>query len=84
MHSRVLFTNLIFYSYLGDKVLAYYDGLLYRAKCLKRQVTDTGVKQCFIHYEGFKSRWDEWTDEDEVLEINAINLAHKERRESSR
>ncbi|CAH1732720.1 uncharacterized protein LOC114132806 [Aphis gossypii] len=63
----------------GDNVLAYFQNLLYEAKCMKRRLTDDGEKQYFIHYKGWKTTWDEWVDEDELLEINEINLGHQQR-----
>lgn len=58
--------------------------MLYEAICLMRQTTDDGVIQYFIHYKGFKNRWDEWCDEDDILPIDEINISHKERLESNR
>ncbi|XP_060857246.1 uncharacterized protein LOC132934873 [Metopolophium dirhodum] len=69
---------------VGDKVFVYYNGLLYEAICLKRRKTDYGENQYFVHYKGFKNKWDEWSDEDDILPINQINISHKERLESSR
>ncbi|XP_003246257.1 nuA4 complex subunit EAF3 homolog isoform X2 [Acyrthosiphon pisum] len=69
---------------IGEKVFVYYNGLLYEAICLKRRKTDYGENQYFVHYKGFKNKWDEWSDEDNILPINEINMGHKERLESSR
>jgi len=61
-------------------VLAYDRGLLYEAKVLNRRKTDIdGNISYFIHFKGFKSKWDEWNDYDEVLEISDTNLEHKKR-----
>jgi len=60
-------------------VLAYFKNLLYEAKCMKRRTTNDQEKQYFIHYKGWKTTWDEWVDEDELLEINDINLGHQQR-----
>jgi len=46
---------------------------------MKRRITNDGEKQYFIHYKGWKTTWDEWVDEDELLEINEINLGHQQR-----
>ncbi|CAI6357936.1 unnamed protein product [Macrosiphum euphorbiae] len=69
---------------VGEKVFVYFDGLLYEAICLKRRKTDYGENQYYVHYKGFKSTWDEWSDEDDILPINQINISHKERLESNR
>jgi len=47
-------------------------------------VTKAGGVEYFVHYTGFKNKWDEWALEDEVLEVNAINLGHKKRLEDNR
>ncbi|XP_022182641.1 chromatin modification-related protein EAF3-like isoform X2 [Myzus persicae] len=69
---------------LGQQVLAYSQGLLYEAKVIDRRVTNSGCNQYYIHYKGFKAKWDEWLDEEELLEVNAINLGHKRRLLESR
>lgn len=60
-------------------MLAYFSNLLYEAKCMKRRTTIDGENQYFIHYKGWKKNWDEWVDEDELLEINDTNLDHQQR-----
>lgn len=61
-------------------MLAYDKGLLYEAKVLRRRISDIrGNIEYFIHFKGFNSKWDQWIDYGEVLEINDINLGHKER-----
>lgn len=57
-------------------MLAYDRNLLYEAKILKRRVTD--IVEYFIHFKGFNSKWNKWVYHDEVLEINDINLNHKD------
>jgi len=61
-------------------VLAYDKGLLYEAKVLRRRKTDIcGDIEYFIHFKGFNSKWDQWIDYGEVLEINDTNVGHKKR-----
>lgn len=54
------------------------------ATITKRKISDYGEIEYYVHYKGFKRSWDEWVDSDEVLAINEINLAHKERLEFNR
>ncbi|XP_022180894.1 protein MRG1-like [Myzus persicae] len=63
---------------VGDKVLAYDNKLLYEAKCLKRGMTMAST-QYLLHFFGFNSKFDEWIYENDILEMNEINLAHKNR-----
>lgn len=42
-------------------------------------MTDYGPEY-YIHYKNWKKRWDEWVDEEDLLEVNDINLGHMERR----
>lgn len=57
----------------------YFDGLLYEGVCLKLLKNDNRENQYFVHYKGFKKKYDEWINEDEILQINQINIEHKER-----
>ncbi|XP_060844053.1 uncharacterized protein LOC132924014 [Rhopalosiphum padi] len=63
----------------GDDVFVYFNDLLYEAKCVKRRKTDYGENQYFIHYKGWKTTWDEWIDENEVLEMSYTNYGHQAR-----
>jgi len=63
----------------GDDVFVYFNDLLYEAKCMKRRKTDYGENQYFIHYKGWKTTWDEWIDENEVLEKSFTNYGHQAR-----
>ncbi|KAL5238043.1 hypothetical protein ACI65C_005453 [Semiaphis heraclei] len=74
----------IFQFSIGQNVLAYDDGLLYNAKIMKRHRTVDGAHEYCVHYTRFKTKWDKWLIEDEVLVENSINLAHKQRLESNR
>lgn len=74
----------MFYSSIGEKVLVYYDGLLYEGVCLKLLKNGNGENQYFVHYKGFKKKYDEWINEDDILQINQNNMEHKERLLSSR
>ena len=46
----------------GDMVFCYYGIILYEAKILKVNVFD-GVLKYFVHYHGWKNKWDEWVEE---------------------
>lgn len=63
---------------LGDNVLCYYRNMLYEGKCIKQRKID-GVIEYYIHYKNFSSRFDEWVDSNQVLEVNEINLGHMKR-----
>lgn len=41
-------------------------------------MTDSGPEY-FIHYTNWRRTWDEWVDENRVIEVNNINLAHMNR-----
>jgi len=56
----------------------YYGSLLYEAKCLKRRMSSDGIAEYFIHYIGWKKRWNEWVEQCRVLVVNDINRMHKE------
>jgi len=69
---------------IGDDVLAYFDSLLYYARIKKRRLMANGMVQYYVHYAGFKTRYDEWVTENDVLVINSINIDHKQRLETNR
>ncbi|CAK8672647.1 unnamed protein product [Clavelina lepadiformis] len=48
--------------------------LIYEAKCLKGEISDTGKVQYLIHYNGWNKHWDEWVAEPRVLKYNDANL----------
>jgi hypothetical protein len=55
---------------------SYHLGNIYEAKVLKRQINRVegrDVMQYFIHYKGWKSRWNEWVDGTRLLKINEQN-----------
>jgi mortality factor 4-like protein 1 len=50
----------------GDKVLAYHGPLLYVAKIMDVDL-ESEQPRYFIHYEGWKRKWDEWVASDRLL-----------------
>lgn len=47
--------------------------MLYEAKCLKQRKLYGGKVQYFVHYKGWKNKWDEWVNNDRILAVNADN-----------
>jgi len=65
----------------NEKVLCYHGPLLYEAKVLKvkeistEDTRDSGKgKQYWVHYKGWKSKWDEWVAESRLLKMTEENL----------
>ncbi len=59
----------------NETILAKDSGQLYEAKVLKVQEGKKGnAPQYFIHYLGWKSKWDKWVGSDALLKKNEINL----------
>lgn len=61
-------------------VLAKDNGQLYDAKVLKVLEIKPGAaaaaaagQQYFIHFQGWKSKWDKWVPADELLKVNETN-----------
>jgi len=65
----------------GEKIFAFHQGLIYEAKVLKVELrADTekariGAQKPFyyIHYQGWKDRWDEWVEDDRILKHTPAN-----------
>ncbi|CAH1451113.1 unnamed protein product [Lactuca virosa] len=55
----------------GEKVLAYHNLRIYEAKVLQ---VDSKEKRFYIHYLGWKQKWDEWVGIDRLMIINNENL----------
>ncbi|XP_023746626.1 protein MRG2 isoform X1 [Lactuca sativa] len=55
----------------GEKVLAYHNLRIYEAKVLE---VDSKEKRYYIHYLGWKQKWDEWVGIDRLMNINNENL----------
>ncbi|SCW01052.1 LAFE_0D04016g1_1 [Lachancea fermentati] len=77
---------------VNSKCLAFHGPLLYAAKILKvhnlpgESEDKEGIpanlidKECYyIHYQGWKSSWDEWVERDRIREWNDDNLALKKK-----
>ncbi|KNZ57565.1 uncharacterized protein VP01_2126g5 [Puccinia sorghi] len=63
----------------NEKVLCYHGPLLYEAKVLKEisveETRESGkAKQYWVHYKGWKSKWDEWVSESRLLRMTEENL----------
>jgi len=65
----------------GEKIFAYHQGMLYEAKILKvesrasKTPTNLGHQetQYFIHYQGWKTKWDEWVNQDRMIKHTTQN-----------
>lgn len=60
-----------------DDILAHHRGLLYPARVLKIQEKGNKISY-FVHYLGWKQRWDEWVSEGRVFKCNDANMRKKE------
>jgi len=66
----------------GEKIRAYHQGLIYEGKILRienrldPESSRLGERKLFffLHYNGWKERWDEWVDESRILKYNEDNL----------
>jgi len=57
---------------VGDKVLAYHGPLMYAAKIIEVDVQGSEPRY-FIHYDGWKRKWDEWVAGDRLQEDSPEN-----------
>ncbi|KAH9458020.1 hypothetical protein Pst134EB_010323 [Puccinia striiformis f. sp. tritici] len=65
----------------NERVLCYHGPLLYEAKVLKVKESATEEprevgkgSQYWVHYKGWKQKWDEWVNESRLLKLNEENL----------
>ncbi|CAG0912680.1 unnamed protein product [Notodromas monacha] len=56
----------------GEKVLCFQGSLIYEAKILK--ISDADSSTFFVHYTGWKKKYDEWVPELHVLKFTDENL----------
>lgn len=59
---------------LGDKMLVYSHSSIYEVKCLKRNRDSDDIPVYYIHYKGWKTRYDEWVYGNLLLDANETNL----------
>jgi len=64
-----------------ETVLCFHGPLLYEAKILKGEIWDgpegeTGPHY-YVHYKGWKVKWDEWVSESRIMKFNEMNLQKK-------
>ncbi|PWN37535.1 MRG-domain-containing protein [Meira miltonrushii] len=66
---------------VNEKILCFHVGLLYEAKVLKAEnwtgddnVTKAVGPHYFVHYMGWRARWDEWVPESRMLKLNEDNI----------
>jgi len=65
----------------NERIFAFHQGMLYEAKILKIELrpkpnaTRLGemIPFYFIHYQGWKDRWDEWVGDDRILKFTDKN-----------
>ncbi|GMF22356.1 unnamed protein product [Phytophthora lilii] len=57
----------------GDTVLVYYDLLIFDAEVREVQPAEGGGSRFFVHFTGWNDSWDEWIDQDNVLEDTPAN-----------
>ncbi|KAI3652899.1 hypothetical protein MP228_002324 [Amoeboaphelidium protococcarum] len=66
-----------------ENVLCFHGPLMYEAKILKAEywsALDHGENEgnhYFVHYKGWKQKWDEWVPESRICKINEENLARQ-------
>lgn len=65
--------------FLGQSMLCYYQSVLYEATCVNRRLLEDSDREYYIHYMGWKNRWDEWVDNDRLLQPTLINMFHMSR-----
>ncbi|KAJ3120184.1 Mortality factor 4-like protein 2 [Nowakowskiella sp. JEL0407] len=64
----------------NERVLCYHHNMIYEAKVLKLELRegnenpDDNGPFYFIHYKGWKARWDEWVSEKRVMKFNDENI----------
>ena len=58
----------------GEKVLVLQTPLLYNAKVLKVGEDATEGNLYFVHYDGWKKKWDEWVPPGRMFKRNEDNL----------
>lgn len=57
-------------------MLCYHGKMLYEVKCLHRRFVPTDQEEVsyFIHYKGWKSKYDEWVVDSTLIEANKPNM----------
>ncbi|KAE9005992.1 hypothetical protein PR003_g18007 [Phytophthora rubi] len=60
---------------VGDTVLVYYDLLIFDAEVLKIEPADADAdaKRFFVHFTGWSESWDEWIEQENVLQDTPPN-----------
>ncbi|GMF32390.1 unnamed protein product [Phytophthora fragariaefolia] len=59
---------------VGDTVLVYYDLLIFDAEVLKIEPADAAdARRFFVHFTGWSDSWDEWIEQENVLEDTLPN-----------
>ncbi|KAJ3385166.1 Esa1p-associated factor [Lobulomyces angularis] len=63
----------------GEKILCFHGPLLYEAKVLKKEIWEGKSNEedgphYFVHYQGWKEKWDEWVPESRGLKMTEENL----------
>ncbi|EGZ08781.1 hypothetical protein PHYSODRAFT_252389 [Phytophthora sojae] len=61
---------------VGDTVLVYYDLLIFDAEVLKIEPAEDGApdaRRFFVHFTGWSESWDEWIEQENVLEDTPPN-----------
>ena len=59
----------------NEVVLAKDGGQVYEAKVMRvTEAKGSAARQYFIHYQGWKSKWDKWVSGDELLKKNETSL----------
>eukprot|EP01096_Ripella_sp_DP13-Kostka_P016674 TRINITY_DN8209_c0_g1_i1.p1 TRINITY_DN8209_c0_g1~~TRINITY_DN8209_c0_g1_i1.p1 ORF type:complete len:314 (-),score=141.56 TRINITY_DN8209_c0_g1_i1:14-826(-) len=62
----------------GEVIYAYHQGLIYEAKILEMDVKG-GRQMYYIHYKGWKDKWNEWVDDTRILKHTEENTAKRDR-----
>lgn len=69
-HSDSPENNVPFLYKKGDSIYVDYKNVLYIACVQNTRINRKGVKEYFVHYEGFKKTSDRWMAEDSLVEVN--------------
>jgi len=62
---------------VGSKIFCFHGPLIYESKVLKaqmKQISGVQMPSYFVHYQGWKDKWDDWVPEDRTLVINEESI----------
>ncbi|VVC37212.1 Hypothetical protein CINCED_3A010625 [Cinara cedri] len=69
----------------GERLFVYYKKEIYEGMCKEtRWSIDNSQPEFLIHYIGWKNKWDEWMDEDQLLKWTDVNYIYYRRAKAAR